>query len=129
MLSLHYGNLKQYIMKIVALMIISCSFISCSANYRNVIIEGTVVDKNSNRALSSINVEIGFWVYDMSQAAWESKLVSKKVVTDKDGVFAVRISAAESFDVDISVSGYKNYKYSENLTRRYRHLEIQLNKW
>lgn len=101
-------------------------FSSCDGNYRNINLTGKLIDGTSSKPINDIEVEVTFWVYDMSNIAWESKEISKIVRTNKNGEFIFRLSKAESFDLQILNTKYKDYYYSQNLNSSHIDLKIAL---
>lgn len=105
-------------------MLLAIFLASCDGNYRNVNLVGQIIDKNTKKSIVGAKVNITWWVYDISNNAWESKPVVDSVMTGLGGKFKLSIKKAEAYDLVVKHPDYLDYNESRTLDRNL--LEAQL---
>ncbi|OAV44944.1 hypothetical protein A3850_010755 [Lewinella sp. 4G2] len=99
---------------------------SCSPNYRNVELIGTVFDEANGKIVQNAQVKVVWWTYDMSTAAWESRKTEEVLYTNTRGEFSSKIDKAQSFDVEVFLSDGRTSEYAENLTNNKTSIRITI---
>lgn len=116
--------------RIIKLFWILISFItlySCgNGNYKNVTINGTVLNKDSNLPIANATVKVKCWAYSLEK--WESGAIEKEVVTDIDGKYSLNFKEGEALDIFIVAKDYKNFETSMTLNKSNVLIKTELEK-
>jgi hypothetical protein len=89
--------------------------LSCDGNYRDVVINGRVIDSLSRQPVVGSEVNVVCWVYDTD--IWESRKVVKDTLTDASGNFTMLFEKGEAIDVEVHHPDYQIYSYALTLDR------------
>ena len=120
------GRLSRIIKRTISLSLLTILLASCDGNYQNVSLTGQIIDKNTKAPIVGAKVRITWWVYDMSNAAWESKPILDSVKTNLDGNFKLEIKKAEAYDLIVKHPDYIDHNESKTLSRSFSKIQVHL---
>lgn len=119
-------KLSRTIKRIISLSFLTILLSSCDGNYRNIKLFGQIIDEDTNEPVSGATVKITWWVYDMSNTAWESKPILDSVKTSLDGVFKLEIKKAEAYDLVVKHLDYIDHNQSKTLNGSLLKIQVRL---
>ena len=89
--------------------------VSCDGNLHNVKLKGEILDDATGEPIQGAEVTTTWWVYDMSNTAWESKPVMDSTVSGTGGDFELTIKKAEAYGLLVIHPDYFTYQESSKL--------------
>lgn len=114
------------VIQIFILCVLTILLADCDGNYRNVELVGQILDRNTNKPVVGARATISWWVYDISNTAWESKPVVDSVKTNLDGKFKLKIKKAEAYDLVVKHPDYVDYNEAKTLDRNLCRIQVYL---
>ncbi len=95
---------------------------SCAYNYKNVEVNGVVVNSETGKPINEDEILVTYWVY--STETWDSKSLKKITTSNEQGQF--NFKQVEAIDIEVNANDYQQWMKSITVNKRKIVLEIEM---